>query len=185
MWKVITSSNLNPPLKSFFYSPILTNNNLLLKIYCENIVVIFFNQDFLFFILFFFLLFHFHPYTFHFFFSFFFFLFFYSTQVSSVHSYLYLPFLYFLFHLKNIPATAFTSHHRERERERESERERERVLLVCRPTAGGDRGRQKDKAGGDWHSPYNTTTSAAHPPPHHQAGSDRLVLFFFFHICLF
>ena len=37
MWKVITSSNLNSPLKLFFYSPILTNNNLLLKIYCENI----------------------------------------------------------------------------------------------------------------------------------------------------
>ena len=41
MWKVITSSNLNPPLKLFFYSPILTNNNLLLKIYCENIVATF------------------------------------------------------------------------------------------------------------------------------------------------
>ena len=43
MWKVVTSSNLNPPLKLFFYSPILTNNNLLLKIYCKNIVVVFFN----------------------------------------------------------------------------------------------------------------------------------------------
>ena len=41
MWKVVTSSNLNPPLKLFFYSPILTNNNLLLKIYCENIVATF------------------------------------------------------------------------------------------------------------------------------------------------
>ena len=40
MWKVVISSNLNPPLKLFFYSPILTNNNLLLKIYCENIVKI-------------------------------------------------------------------------------------------------------------------------------------------------
>ena len=40
MWKVITSSNLNSQLKLFFYSPILTNNNLLLKIYCENIVKI-------------------------------------------------------------------------------------------------------------------------------------------------
>ena len=39
MWKVVTNSNLNPPLKLFFYSPILTNNNLLLKIYYENIVV--------------------------------------------------------------------------------------------------------------------------------------------------
>ena len=52
MWKVVTSSNLNPPLKLFFYSLILTNNNLLLKIYCENIVITFFNYDFLFIILF-------------------------------------------------------------------------------------------------------------------------------------
>ena len=43
MQKVVTSSNLNPPLKLVFYSPILTNKNLLLKIYCENIVVVFFN----------------------------------------------------------------------------------------------------------------------------------------------
>ena len=53
MWKVVTSSNLNPPLKLFFYSPILAYNNLLLKIYCENIVVVFLNYHFLFFILFF------------------------------------------------------------------------------------------------------------------------------------
>ena len=53
MWKVVTSSNLNPLLKLFFYSPILANNNILLKIYCENIVVAFFNCHFLFFILFF------------------------------------------------------------------------------------------------------------------------------------
>ena len=53
MWKVITSSNLNPPLKLFFYSPILANNNMLLKIYYENIVVTFLNCHFLFFILFF------------------------------------------------------------------------------------------------------------------------------------
>ena len=43
MWKVVTSSNLNSLLKLFFYSSILTNNNLLLKIYCENIVVAFLN----------------------------------------------------------------------------------------------------------------------------------------------
>ena len=43
MWKIVTSSNLNPPLKLFFYSQILTNNNLLLKIYCKNIVVAFLN----------------------------------------------------------------------------------------------------------------------------------------------
>ena len=52
MYKVVTSSNLNQSLKLFFYLPILTNNNLLLKIYCENIVITFFNYDFLFIILF-------------------------------------------------------------------------------------------------------------------------------------
>ena len=39
MWKAVISSNLNSLLKLFFYSPILANNNLLLNIYCENIVV--------------------------------------------------------------------------------------------------------------------------------------------------
>ena len=53
MWKVVTNFNLNPPLKLFFYSPILANNNLLLKIYYENIMVVFLNCLFLFFILFF------------------------------------------------------------------------------------------------------------------------------------
>ena len=47
MWKVVTSSNLNPLLKLFFYSPILTNNNLLLKIYCENVMKILWAQHFL------------------------------------------------------------------------------------------------------------------------------------------
>ena len=47
MQKVVTNSNLNLPLKLFFYSLILTNNNLLLKIYCENIVVAFLNGHFL------------------------------------------------------------------------------------------------------------------------------------------
>ena len=69
MWKVITSSNLNSPLKLFFYSPILTNNNLLLKIYCENIMVTFLNYNFLFIILFLLSQPSFHPYIF---FSFFF-----------------------------------------------------------------------------------------------------------------
>ena len=41
MWKVVASSTLNSPLKLFFYPLILVNNNLLLKIYCENIVVAF------------------------------------------------------------------------------------------------------------------------------------------------
>ena len=43
MWKVITSSNLISQLKLYFYSPILININILLKIYCENIVIIFLN----------------------------------------------------------------------------------------------------------------------------------------------
>ena len=71
MWKVITNSNLNPPLKLFFYLPILTNTNLLLKIYCENIVVTFLNQDFLFIILFLLSQPSFYPFVF-FFFPFFF-----------------------------------------------------------------------------------------------------------------
>ena len=53
MWKVIISFNLNPLLKLFFYSLILSNNNPLLKIYCKYIVVTFLNCNFLFFILFF------------------------------------------------------------------------------------------------------------------------------------
>ena len=112
MWKVVTSSNLNPPLKLFFYSPILTNNNLLLKIYCGNIVIVFFNQDFLFFILFFFLPFNFHPHFISFFlFSFFFFL---SSTQDTQH-----PFFLFSFSpLKNIPDFPVL-HITERERERD------------------------------------------------------------------
>ena len=102
MWKVVTSFNLNPPLKLFFYSPILTHNNLLLKIYYENIVVIFFNYDFLFFILFFFL-------------SFLFFFFLFSFSCFSPPHKCPAPFFYFLFHLKNIPTTDLL-HIRERER---------------------------------------------------------------------
>ena len=48
MQKVVTSFNLNISLlKLFFYSQILINNNLLLKSYCENIVVVFLNCHFL------------------------------------------------------------------------------------------------------------------------------------------
>ena len=65
MWKV-TSSNLNLPLKLFFYSPILINSNLLLKIYCENIVVTFLDYDFLFIMLFLISQPLFHPYVFYF-----------------------------------------------------------------------------------------------------------------------
>ena len=48
IWKVVTSFNVNPPLKLFFYLLILANNNLLLKIYYENIVIAFLNCHFLF-----------------------------------------------------------------------------------------------------------------------------------------
>ena len=51
------------------FSPILTNNNLPLKIYCENIVTVFLNFDFLFFILFSLILFYFFLIHISFFFS--------------------------------------------------------------------------------------------------------------------
>ena len=46
MWKVVTNSNSNPLFKLFFYSPISTNNNLSLKIYCENIMKILYVTQF-------------------------------------------------------------------------------------------------------------------------------------------
>ena len=85
MWKVVISSNLNPPLKLFFYSPVLANNNLLLKIYCENIVVAFLNCHFLFFILFFLSI---SPIRFFFFFS---------LVFSPPHTYTHSSSLLFLF----------------------------------------------------------------------------------------
>ena len=92
MWKVVISSNLNPPLKLFFYSPILTNNNLLLKIYCENIVVTFLKQDFLFFILFLLSLFSFHPYV-----CFFVFFFFFLHYLLHTHCPISIPTPFFFF----------------------------------------------------------------------------------------
>ena len=89
MWKVVISSNLNPPLKLFFYSPVLANNNLLLKIYCENIVIAFLNCHFLFFILFFLSI---SSIRFFFFFSFFF-----SLVFSPPHTYIHSSSLLFLF----------------------------------------------------------------------------------------
>ena len=113
MWKVVTSFNLNSPLKLFFYSSILTNNNLLLKIYCKNIVKIlcqYFSIR-IFYFLYYFSSFHF--IFFHVSFLFFFFLF----LVFLLHTSVQPSFFYFLFHLKNIPA--FASHQRKkRERER-------------------------------------------------------------------
>ena len=84
MWKILTSSNLNLQLKLFFYLPILTNNNLLFKIYCENIVVTFLNQHFFIIILFLLSLISFNPYVF----------FFLHRRLSLS---LYLPLLFFLF----------------------------------------------------------------------------------------
>ena len=93
MWKVVTNFNLNLPLKLFFYSPILANNNLLLKIYCENIVVIFLNFHFLFFILFF-SSHHLSSISSSFFFSFFFSWFFLHHTRIPLLSFIYLLFLF-------------------------------------------------------------------------------------------
>ena len=89
MWKVIISSNLNPPLKLFFYSPVLANNNLLLKIYCENIVIGFLNCHFLFFILFFLYFIH----------MFFYFPFLFLSSFSTTHVYPLLSLSSFFFFL--------------------------------------------------------------------------------------
>ena len=79
MWKDVTSSNLNSLFKLFFYSPISTNNNLSLKIYCENIVVMLLNFDFLFLILFSFLS---------------------LVCFSSIHFFFFSIFLFFLLHTR-------------------------------------------------------------------------------------
>ena len=101
MWKVITSSNLNSPLKLFFYSPILTNNNLLLKIYCENIMVTFLNYNFLFIILFLLSQPSFHPY-------FFFFLLF---LLHTCCPYLHPPsFIFFVFLIQESSKRSSSSH---------------------------------------------------------------------------
>ena len=87
-------------------------------------MIVFFNYDFLFFILFFFLSFHFHLFTFHFFFSFFFFLLFSSTQVSSP-----LSFIFFFTSRTFQQLICFTS-----KREREREREREGCSFAAPPS---------------------------------------------------
>ena len=174
MWKVITSFNLNPLLKLFFYSLILTNNNLLFKIYCKNIVKIL-SQYFSIriFLLFFFLSFHFHPYTFHFFFLF---------LVFLLHTSVQPPFFYFLFLLKNIPAShiCFTSEKRERRKKESSFAALSSVEIEVAE-------RTKPVEIGVHMQHYHVRCpTAACRPPHHQAGSDWLVpFFFFFHICLF
>ena len=77
--------------KIIFFSPILTNNNLSLKIYCENIMIAFLNFNFSFFILFF-------PYFFTFFSSIFPSIFsFFSLFFSPPHTYPSNYFFLFLF----------------------------------------------------------------------------------------
>ena len=152
MWKVFTSSNLNPPLKLFFYSPILTNNNLLLKIYCKNIVKILCQ---------------------YFSIRIFYFIFLPFISVSSIHiSFLFFLFsfscfsppykcpapllLFLFFHLKNILAShiCFTS-------ERERERERAWASIACISTA----------------APASPLLLVVLPID--RLGSDRLFFFFF------
>ena len=89
MWEVVTSFSLNLSLKLFFYSLILTNNNLLLKIYYENIVKILWQY------------FHSFIHMFPFFFSFFF---------CTTHVYPYIsssPFFFSTFHFQNLPLYFF------------------------------------------------------------------------------
>ena len=171
MCKIVTSSNLNPPLNFFFfYLLILTNNNLLLKIYCENIIVIIFNYDFLFFILFFFLSFHFHPFTVSFLFFFFPFSF---SCFSPPHKCL-APLLLFSFSPQEHSSNSFASHQRERAARPPME------IEVAERTS-------------QWRSAFTTRhyhvrrPTAAHPPPYHLGQISVLLffLFFFFHICLF
>ena len=85
----------------------------------------------------------------------FFFLFFSFTQVFSPSSFIF----FFTSRTFQQPHICFTLEKRERERERG-----ERLgQIVCRPTAGGDRGCRKDEVGGDWRSPCSTITFAAPP----------------------
>ena len=157
MWKVVISSNLNSPLKLFFYLPILTNNNLLLKIYCENIVKILWQY------------FSIRIFYFLYYFSFFHFIFI-HTHFISFH------FLVFLLHtsvqyplLSLSPLLLYSFSPQEHSSNHiyftlEKRESGERLLLIYCPIAGGDRGHRKDKADGDWHSPCSITTSAAPPP---------------------
>ena len=102
MWKIVTSSNLNLPLKLYFYSPILANNNILLKIYCENIVVAFLNCIFPFFLS----IIHIIP-----------FLFFFSLDFSPPHTYthylhpllFFFFFIYFPLHSRTFLSLSFSS----------------------------------------------------------------------------
>ena len=94
MLKVVTSYNLNPQLKLYFYAPILANNNMLLKIYCKNIVIAFLNCIYLCF---------FQPgHTF-------FFFFFFSLDFSPPHTCTLISTLSFLFSTFQFPLHSRTS----------------------------------------------------------------------------
>ena len=152
MWKVVTSSNLNPPLKLFFYSPILTNNNLLLKIYCENIVIVFpfFHPYVSIFFLFLFSLFFLKTripiyIILSFFFSFFFF--FSTFHFQNLHFYFFLqlsPFLLFFFSFSTI---------------------------IFKYTQTGMERKEK--------SPLLHHTATAASPPHHCCSTTHIRLYFF------
>ena len=105
MWKVVTSSNLNPPLKLFFYSSILANNNLLLKIYCENIVVVFLNCIFPFFLS----IIHTFPFFFLFFSFSFLLIFLHHTRIPIISIRSSLFFLYFPLHSRTSLPLSFSS----------------------------------------------------------------------------
>ena len=97
MWKVVTSSNLNPLFKLFFYLLISTNNNLSLKIYFENIVVMLLNFDFSFLVIFSFLslVFFFSSIRFFFFSIFLFFLLHTRTPTPNIYLHSLFDFLFF------------------------------------------------------------------------------------------
>ena len=194
MWKVVTSSNLNLPLKLFFYSPILANNNMLLKIYCENIVVAFLNCHFLFFILFFISFIHmFLSFFFLSFFlhqtripllppssPFFFYFFFFFSQIPKPLSFSFLNslFFYFLF-LFSLDSRTFSSSLRDK-KQRKRQREKEQVrVLVCSTV---DRRTQAGEESVFTMPSCAFCSAAVHLPPQHNLdGSDDLCLFCFYY----
>ena len=109
MWKVVTSSTLNSSLKLFFYSPILTNNNLLLKIYCENIVVIFLKIFHSLYYFSFLNLYFIHTFLFSFFFSFFYFLFFSFTRCPYLYPPSFICFVSLIQERSRLPTLAGTA----------------------------------------------------------------------------
>ena len=159
MWKVVTNYNLNSPLKLSFFSPILTNNNLLLKIYCENIVKILWSNFLIriFYFLYYFLFFHFILL---------------HTRVLYPPSFIsFSPFL-----LQILPATSHLLLC-------SSKKKKKIVLLIGEKTETETERKEKDWERSAWPPPHASPLPLQHL--HRQAGSDRLVFFFFFHTCLF